>query len=44
MIVASGDDNEDSQLSNEQSLAIVREEKQETSGWTEHVWTDLHFP
>ena len=39
MIVAIGDDYEDSQVSNNQSLAIVSEEKRETSGWTEHVWS-----
>ena len=39
MIFASGDEIKDSQLSNGQSLEIFNEEKLETSGWSEHVWS-----
>ena len=38
MIVVSGDDNEELQSSNGQSMESFDQEKKETSGWTEHVW------
>ena len=39
VIVLSGDENEDSPSSNGQPMEIFNEEKKETSGWSEHVWS-----
>ena len=39
MIVLSGDDNDELQSSNGQSMESFNKEKNETSGWTEHVWS-----
>ena len=39
VIVLNGDENEDSPSSNGQPMEIFNEEKKETSGWSEHVWS-----
>jgi hypothetical protein len=39
MIVLSGDEKENSRSSNAQQMEIFKEEKKETYGWSEHVWS-----